>query len=46
VFNLCACFGLVPVITTDLADEALENLYVDLKIPPREPERLASVSLS
>ena len=33
VFNLCACFALPPVITTGLADEALENLYVDLKVP-------------
>ena len=44
VFNLCACFDLAPVMTTDLADEALENLYVDLKISPPEPERLASAA--
>ena len=38
VHNLCACFGLPRVFTTELADEALENLYVDLKIAPKTPE--------
>ena len=27
---MCACFDLPRVITQDLADEGLENLYVDL----------------
>jgi hypothetical protein len=31
VAQLCTCFSLPPIITRDLADEALENLYVDLK---------------
>lgn len=29
-FQLCACFSLPPVITREVADEGLENLYVDL----------------
>ena len=29
-FQLCACFALPPVITREVADEGLENLYVDL----------------
>ena len=28
--QFCACFDLPPVITRDIADEGLENLYVDL----------------
>jgi hypothetical protein len=31
VLQLCRCFELPPAISTDLADEALHNLYVDLK---------------
>lgn len=31
VLQLCNCFALPMVITRSLADEALENLYVDLK---------------
>ena len=28
--QLCTCFGLPPVITQDVVDDGLENLYVDL----------------
>ena len=31
VAQLCDCFTLPPAITHDLADESLQNLYVDLK---------------
>ncbi|MEJ0046035.1 MAG: hypothetical protein WDN04_07870 [Rhodospirillales bacterium] len=31
VANIVSCFGLPRTITRDLADEALENLYVDMK---------------
>ena len=33
VSQICSCFALSPSITRDLADEALENLYVDMKRP-------------
>ena len=38
-FQMCACFSLPPVITLEVADEGLENLYVDLiaKEPRRVP---------
>jgi SpoVK/Ycf46/Vps4 family AAA+-type ATPase len=31
IAQICACFNLPMVITRDLADEALENLYIDLR---------------
>ncbi len=31
IAQICACFKLAPIITRDLADEALENLYIDLR---------------
>jgi hypothetical protein len=36
IAQICNCFALPPVITRDLADEALENLYVDMKTPETE----------
>ncbi len=33
VQHICHCFSLPPEMTIQLADEALENLYVDLKSP-------------
>jgi hypothetical protein len=38
VAQICACFDLEPEMTRDLADEALENLYVDMKIPDHSKE--------
>jgi SpoVK/Ycf46/Vps4 family AAA+-type ATPase len=31
VAQICTCFNLPKVMTCDLADEALENLYIDLR---------------
>jgi len=43
--QVCDCFALAPEVTRDLADEALGNLYVDLRVPPEksrpEPDNLA-----
>jgi hypothetical protein len=33
ISQICNCFALPPAITRDLADEALANLYVDMKQP-------------
>jgi len=38
VAQICTCFDLEPEMTRDLADEALENLYVDMKIPDHSQE--------
>jgi hypothetical protein len=38
VAQICTCFDLEPELTRDLADEALENLYVDMKIPDHSKE--------
>ena len=32
ISQICRCFGQPPAITRELAEEALENLYVDLKM--------------
>jgi len=40
IAQICNCFALPPSITRDLADEALENLYVDMKTP--EPQEVLS----
>lgn len=36
----CDCFTLAPEITRDLADDALGNLYVDLRTKPRQARPL------
>jgi predicted ATPase with chaperone activity len=37
--QLCQCFDLPPIVTREIADEGLENLYVDLRT---EPDRTAA----
>ncbi len=41
ISQVCSCFALPREITIDLADEALENLYVDLKAPAAAPQEPA-----
>ncbi len=43
VLQLCNCFGLPPCITRELADEAMANLYVDLKKTRKRPAAAKSV---